>query len=100
MIVRVLITRKIPELTGRDAILLPQLAEAMVELRNLANQQPGYVSGETLRNVDDPREYMVISTWKSQDHWDRWLKNEKRMSLQQKIDALLGAPTEYKVFTY
>lgn len=100
MIVRVLITRRIPKPTDRDAALLNQLEGFMVELRNLAIQQPGYISGETLRNIHDTREYLVISTWKSEEYWNKWAENQERRSLQMKIDALLGAATEYKVFSY
>ena len=101
MIIRVLMTRKVPKLTsGMDVALLPQLSEMLIELRNMANRQPGYISGETLRNIDDPNEYLVISTWKSMEDWERWLSNEERADLEGKVDSLLGASTVYKVYNY
>ncbi|MDM8551612.1 antibiotic biosynthesis monooxygenase family protein [Desulfobacterales bacterium HSG2] len=101
MTIRVLMTRKIPKLTsGMDAALLPKLSELLTELRNMANRQPGYISGETLRNVDDQNEYLVISTWKSMDAWDRWLADEKRAEMEGNVDALLGSSTVYKVYSY
>ncbi len=101
MIIRVLMTRRVPKFTsGIDVALLPKLSEMLIELRNMANRQPGYISGETLRNVDDPNEYLVISTWKSQEAWERWLNNKDREDLEGRIDALLGASTVYKVFSY
>jgi heme-degrading monooxygenase HmoA len=101
MTVRVLMTRKIPQLTsGMDVSILPKLSELLVELRNMANRQPGYISGETLRNVDDRYEYLVISTWKSMDAWNRWLANDKRREVESQIDSLLGASTVYKVYGY
>lgn len=101
MTIRVLMTRKIPKLTsGMDAALLPQLSELLTELRNLANHQPGYISGETLRNVDDHNEYLVISTWKSMEAWERWLANERREEMESRVDALLGSSTVYKVYSY
>jgi heme-degrading monooxygenase HmoA len=42
----------------------------------------------------------VISTWKSLEAWQRWFANEKRAELEGKVDALLGSPTVYKVFSY
>ena len=101
MIVRVLMTRKIPKwTTGTDISILPRLSELLIELRNMANQQPGYITGETLRNVEDRNEYLVISTWKSQEAWDRWLANEKRREVESQVDALLGSTTSYKVYSY
>lgn len=101
MTIRVLMTRRIPQLTtGMDVALLPQLSQLLIELRNLANHQPGYITGETLRNVDDRREYLVISTWKSMEAWNGWMDNETRRQVENQVDALLGASTVYKVYSY
>lgn len=101
MTIRVLMLRRIPKLTsGMEVSILPKLSELLIEVRNLANQQPGYISGETLRNVDDRNEYLVISTWRSFDAWSRWLDNQMRMAVESQIDALLGASTVYKVYSY
>lgn len=101
MTIRVLMTRRVPRLTsGMDITLLPQLSEMLIELRSMAHRQPGYISGETLRNLDDPMEYLVISTWKSLEVWNRWLENQSRATLEGQVDALLGSSTVYKVFGY
>ncbi|MEJ2155917.1 MAG: antibiotic biosynthesis monooxygenase [Desulfobacteraceae bacterium] len=101
MTIRVLMTRRVPQMTaGMDVTILPKLSELLIELRNLANQQPGYISGETLRNVDDRKEYLVISTWKSLEAWQGWLGNETRRRVEDQVDALLGASTVYKVYSY
>lgn len=101
MIVRVLMTRKMTKMpNGIDHALLPKISELLIELRSLANRQPGYISGETLRNVDAPNEYLVISTWKSMQAWEHWFANEKRAEMEGKVDALMGASTVYKVYSY
>ena len=41
---------------------------------------------------------MVISTWQSMDDWREWTLSKERMELQEQIDKLLGAPTEYEIF--
>ena len=101
MIVRVIMTRKMGKF-GRDldVSLLPILSEMLVELRSIANRQAGYISGETLRNVNNPEEYVVISTWRSLEDWERWFANEKRAELEGKVDALIGSPTIYKIYSY
>ncbi len=101
MTIRVLMLRKMPRLTGgMEAELLPHLVPMLDELRTMAFRQPGYISGETLRNVVDPYEYLVVSTWKSFEDWQRWFANKKRADLEGKIDAVLGSPTEYKVYSF
>ena len=101
MIVRVIMTRKMArDGRGLDVSLLPILSELLVELRSIANRQAGYISGETLRNVNNPEEYVVISTWRSLEDWERWFANEKRAELEGKVDALIGSPTIYKIYSY
>jgi len=101
MSIRVLMFRKMPRLyVGMEADLLPQLGPLLAEARKLAFRQPGYISGETMRNVADPYEYLVISTWKSVEDWERWFANEEREAVEGKIDAVLGAATEYRVYSY
>ena len=94
MAVKIIIKRKVPK--GKEGQLLPLL----LELRSKATTQPGYISGETLRNVNDPEDYVVISTWQSVEAWKAWEASRGRMEIQNKIDSLLGAKTEYGVYYY
>jgi heme-degrading monooxygenase HmoA len=101
MSIRVLMIRKIPRLYGgMEADLLPQLVPLLEDARELAFRQPGYISGETMRNVTDPYEFLVISTWKSIEDWERWFANPERKMIEGKIDMVLGAPTDYRVYSY
>jgi heme-degrading monooxygenase HmoA len=50
--------------------------------------------------VADPYEYLVISTWKSVEDWERWFANKQREVIEGKIDAVLGSSTEYRVYSY
>lgn len=94
MAIKIIIKRKVPK--GKVEELVPLL----VKLRSLATTQTGYISGETLTNVNDPEDYLVISTWKSVDHWKAWAGSKGRAEIQEKIDALLGQKTEYGVYFY
>ncbi|MBW2168941.1 MAG: antibiotic biosynthesis monooxygenase, partial [Deltaproteobacteria bacterium] len=60
----------------------------------------GYISGETLRSIDNPEEYLVIGTWQSVDVWKAWQSSEERAEIQDKIDSLLGTKTEYGIYFY
>ena len=94
MAVKIIIKRRVPK--DKEAQLLPLL----IQLRALATAQPGYISGETLRNIDDAEEYLVISTWQSLEDWKRWAASKQRAEIQDKIDALLGQKTEYSSYLY
>ena len=94
MIVKAIIKRRVPK--GKEKDVLPYY----VELRRLASEQPGFISGEIFRNVEDPEEMVVIATWKSYEHWKEWVNNEKRKELVKKVNEILGKPTEYSVYRY
>ncbi len=94
MTVKILIKRTVPE--DKEKELMPLLKE----LRNLGVNQPGYISGETLKNVENPNEVLVISTWRSDVDWKQWVQNDKRREIQDQIDFLLQATTEYSVYDY
>lgn len=92
MAVKILIKRKVVEST------ILELTDLLKKLRVLTLNQNGYISGETLRRIDNPNECLVISTWRSVDDWNDWVNNDKRKSIQSEIDQLLGKPTEYEVY--
>ncbi len=77
-----------------------ELAPLIVKLRSLATMQPGYISGETLRRIDQPEEneYLVRSTWRSVEEWRKWLDGEERTVIQKEMDTLLEEKTEYRVY--
>jgi heme-degrading monooxygenase HmoA len=94
MTVKIIINRKVSKEKEKE------LRPLLIQLRTLATAQPGYISGETLRNVDRPEEYLVISMWQSVNNWKAWASSKKRAEIQEKIDVLLGTKTEYNLYLY
>ena len=92
MTVKILIKRKVPDKQLEALNLL------LRQFRALAIEQIGYISGETLKRIDQPDESLVISTWKSVEDWDNWVDNPTRKSIQAQIDALLGTKTTWEVY--
>ena len=92
MAVKIIIKRIVPQ--NKTEALKPLLQK----LRNLVMQQPGYISGETLRCLDCPGEYLVISSWNTVEDWNNWLNSEERKKIQSQVDALLGETTEYRLY--
>jgi heme-degrading monooxygenase HmoA len=94
MAVKILIKRKVPQTKAREIIPLFR------QMRASAATQAGYITGETLRSLDNPEEFLVISTWQSSAEWKKWLQSTERKKIQDKIDKLLGGATEYEIFHY
>ena len=94
MYVQVLIKRKfIKEKAGEVATL-------MVKLRSLARAQPGYISSESLKCIDPPHEdeYLIRSSWHSEEDWKKWQNSEERGAIQQQIDSITQEKTEYRIY--
>ena len=94
MAVKVLIKRKVPE--DKAKAMIPLFRKMRIQ----ANNQPGYISGETLRSSDNPEEFLVISTWETSSDWKNWVNSNDRKEVQDEIDALLGGKTEFEIFHY
>ncbi len=92
MSVRIFIKRNMP--AGK----VSELSVLLKRMRSVTLMQPGYISGQTLKRLDKADECMVISTWRSIEDWNDWIKNEKRIAIQREIDRLLGTETEYEIY--
>ena len=88
MAVKILIQRKVKP--GKEK----EFNETVKELRSMAIHAQGYISGETLRSIEDPSVHVVISTWKSIEDWNHWADSAERKAFQQKTDAMLEEPTK------
>jgi heme-degrading monooxygenase HmoA len=92
MPVQVIIKRKLQIDSPKNLIPL------LTQLRNHAKNQPGYISGETLKSLDNPEEYLVVSVWKTADDWNKWFQSKERRDIQGQVDSLIGERTFYEVF--
>ncbi|MDX2499537.1 MAG: antibiotic biosynthesis monooxygenase [Deltaproteobacteria bacterium] len=93
MSIEVMIKRKVKQ--GPQA---RKVVPLILQLRALATSQPGYISGRTLFNVENPEDCVVVSVWQTLEDWYHWIKNKDREAIQTKIDAETGVPTEYSVY--
>jgi len=92
--IRIHIRRKVPENRADDLKVL------INQLRGVTMGTPGYIAGETLKRVDKPGESLVVTKWQSAFYWDQWLQSKERAEIQDKIDRLLEAPTQYEIYEY
>jgi len=93
MAIEVLIRR-----TTKPGINAKALLPYIVELRSNAVKQPGYISGETLFNLERTDECLVVSRWTTMEHWREWHRSERRIQLNEEMGELLGTDTEYRFF--
>ena len=94
MAVQVLIKRKFIKEKADE------VAPLMVKLRSIARGKPGYISSESLKCIDPPHEdeYLIRSSWQSEEDWKKWLNSEERGAIQQQIDSITGEKTEYRTY--
>jgi heme-degrading monooxygenase HmoA len=89
--IRVLIERMLGE-RGGDL-----LQQSLREMRREAIQRPGYVSGETLRDVANPRHFIIVSNWQSEADWNAWFTSETRRDIEKRISLLVNGPEKITV---
>ena len=93
MAIEVFIQRKIKQ--GPQA---RNVVPLILQLRALATFQPGYISGETFFNLDNPEDCLVVSRWETREDWETWLQSEERSEIQKKIEDLTEEQTEYTIY--
>lgn len=92
MTVKIIIIRTIP--TAVVELLQPHLNR----LHALALRQEGYISGESLSNIDNPEEKILISSWCSKEDWDRFLAVPEVIKCHEIIDQHLTMKTMYQIY--
>ena len=92
MPVQVIIKRKL--IIDKPDKIFPLLSV----LRSRAKQQPGHIDSTTLKNIDKPEEFMVISTWETADDWKTWYQSKERRDIQGQVDSLIGERTHYSIY--
>ena len=92
MTVKIIIERRFKEIPKAEDI------RALNELRTKAMQQDGYVSGETLVELEDNRNMVVISVWSSLDEWDKWFSSQDRRWYEDELKPRMESPPNIRSF--
>ena len=77
-----------------------EIEDLLIELRIKAMQQRGFLSGETLKSVDDPMLWLVVSTWVDADMWQAWENSPERRKIMNKMEPLMFVPEKSSVFNF
>jgi heme-degrading monooxygenase HmoA len=92
MAVKIIIDRKFKEAP------MPESLKVINELRILAMQQSGYISGETLVGIEDIQNVVVLSSWSSFEDWERWENSQDRRKLENELTPHLEEPVKIRPF--
>ena len=91
--VKVIVERKVKK--GKET----ELVQLLREVKSAATLYPGYISGETLTSVDDPRLFLVMANFKDLDSFKKWRDNPARLKITARIDELLESPARMSIYT-
>lgn len=84
--IRVLIERQIIE--GLEQ----PYSNAITTMMQAIIQAPGFVSGESLRELDRPNHHLVLSAWSSRHAWERWAVSRERRDALDAISPFMAEP--------
>lgn len=81
--IRVLIERHIAE------TLEAAYEERSRKILQQAVAAPGFISGETLVDANDPNHRLTLANWRSEADWDRWYRSEQRRDLLTEVQPMM-----------
>ena len=83
MTIKILLERKFKQEPGLEDIKI------INALRTGAMERRGYVSGETLVDMNDHCRMVVVSVWSNKAAWDAWENSKERSKLEAGISDKL-----------
>ncbi len=92
MAIKVFIRRKYPKEKERE------LKAHIRKIRKKVPEQPGYISSEYLKAIDDSNEILTISSWFSLEDWLAWFESNERKEIQADIDAMGDIVSQYAIY--
>jgi heme-degrading monooxygenase HmoA len=92
MAVKVLIKRKI------KGNALKEVTRLLLKTRYDAMGQEGYISSETLSDIETPNKVVVVSMWQTSGDWLSWKNSPVRSENEAEFEKYLEAPTEIEIY--
>jgi heme-degrading monooxygenase HmoA len=89
--IRVIIDRFIAEsLEAHYEITAKQTLQAAI-------QSPGFISGESLKDVQNERHRVVLCNWRSLQDWHKWISSPERKKMMEQLNLMLETPEKVTV---
>lgn len=90
----VLIERRVmPELT-------PHYERIAREVLANARTHPGFVSGETLHELNRPEHHLILATFRHHEDWESWYQSRERHTFMSQLRPLLMGEEVIRLFTH
>ena len=93
MAVKIVIKRKFKDGNMQVASRL------LINNRNGAMKQSGYISSENWRSLDDTNQVVVVSMWDNMEAWKTWKNSETRLANEAEFKEYLVGQTEYEHYS-
>jgi heme-degrading monooxygenase HmoA len=71
----------------------------LINNRSGAMQQPGYISSETLRSIDDKNQILVVSMWENMEAWEAWKNSGIRKANFAEFKEHIAGEGEYEHYS-
>lgn len=81
--IRVIIERIIAE------TLEANYEDAAKKVLQQAIHAPGYISGESLKDMTNPRHRFIICNWRSAADWSHWQQSHDRKELMGQLNLMM-----------
>ena len=92
MAVKILIKRKFKTDRLQDASSL------IIKARYSAMRQRGYISSETLSDLENPGMIVVSSMWQTKADWNNWKNSPERAEFETEMGKLQDGETEFELY--
>ena len=90
MAVKVLIKRKFKDGNMQAA------SRFLINTRTGAMKQPGYITSENLRSLDDKDQVVVVSMWETIEAWEAWKNSDERKAYVDEFQDYYVGETQYE----
>lgn len=93
MAVKILIKRKFKDGNMQAA------SRFLINTRTGAMKQPGYISSENLRNIQDSDQVVVVSMWETIEAWEAWKNSDERKAYVDEFKDYYDGEAEYEYYS-
>lgn len=65
-----------------------------------AMSAPGFISGEALKNINDPQHRLIIANFRNAPDWHNWAQSPERKEMMVQINLLLEQAEKITLFEH
>ncbi len=77
-----------------------EVKQAFLDRPHLVDNEIGFIKMEVMNPVEKPEEFILITYWHSQQHWDEWYKGHKYKASHENIPKGLKLIPKSTQITY